>query len=262
MRRLASFVAVLLAIWAYVPAQAATPAAGLPAAGQLTVAEQYLFAAANAERSQRGLPNLRWDPGLYRAADMHAREMAARASISHQYPGEIDLAGRGRQAGVRFSMIAENVAEAPTAVRIHDAWMASEGHRENLLDARADSVGIRVLRRDGELYAVEDFARAVESRTIVEQESEVQSLLQSVSLVTVVPATEETRRTCTMDTGYAGQRKPWFVMRYTTANLSLLPEALKTQLATGKYHQAQVGACTATDRPEFSTFKLAVLLYP
>ena len=31
-----------------------------------SVAEQYLFAAANAERAQRGLQPLRWDAALYR----------------------------------------------------------------------------------------------------------------------------------------------------------------------------------------------------
>ena len=48
-----------------------------------SVAEQYLFAAANAERAQQGLPVLRWDESLYRAAEGHAVEMASRESISH-----------------------------------------------------------------------------------------------------------------------------------------------------------------------------------
>src|ERR1700761_2426580 len=89
--------------------------------GPGSVAEQYLFNAANAERAQRGLPLLLWNDALYRAARGHAREMASRASISPQYPGELELAARGRQAGFRFSSIAENVAQSSTAVRIHDA---------------------------------------------------------------------------------------------------------------------------------------------
>jgi uncharacterized protein YkwD len=246
-------------------AQTTVRAAGLasgPASGPVSVAEQYLFVQANVEREQRGLPALHWDAALYQAATFHAREMAARASISHQYPGEPDLADRGREAGARFSTIAENVAEAPTAVRIHDAWMQSEGHRANLLDGRVNAVGIRVLRRDGELYAVEDFSRTVDRRTVGEQEMAVQSLLERVSTLTVLPATEETRRTCTMETGYAGARKPWFVMRYTTADLTRLPEQLRTQLASGRYHEVQIGACDASDSAAFSSFKFAILLYP
>src|ERR1700742_3316719 len=132
----------------------------------ISVSEQYLFQAANAERAQRGLPALRWDAALYRAAQRHAQEMAERQSISHQYPGEPELADRGKNAGARFSVISENVAEAGTAVRIHDAWMNSPGHRENLLDPRVDAVGISVRSRNGQLYAVQDFERKVESLTL------------------------------------------------------------------------------------------------
>jgi hypothetical protein len=255
-------VAVLLAGWVVVPAQAAPPASGAPASGPTTVAEQYLFAAANAERAQRGLPTLRWDGGLYRAADVHAREMAARASISHQFEGEPELTERVKQAGAHFSVVAENVAEAPTAVRIHDAWMASEGHRANLLDPRVNAVGIRVLRRDGELYAVQDFSRTVEMLSLDVQESTVRKLLSSSTALTLLPTSDDARRTCTLETGYEGPRKPWFVMRYTTADLTLLPDALRTQLAASRYHQAEVAACTSPEKSAFSSFRVAVLLYP
>ena len=57
-------------------------------------------------------------------------------------------------AGVPFSEISENVAEAPSVVQIHDMWMHSEHHRENLLDPNIDSAGISVVVRGRELYAV------------------------------------------------------------------------------------------------------------
>ena len=227
-----------------------------------SVSEQYLFAAANGERMHRGLPALRWDAALYRAAQAHAQQMAARASISHQYPGEAELADRGRLAGARFSEIAENVAEAPTAVRIHEAWMNSPGHRANLLDPQVDSVGISVLRRDGQLYAVQDFGRTVATLSFAQQENKVGALLQSVAPIEVLPASEDVRRTCSMDTGYSGTRRPWFVMRYTAGDLTRLPDALKVQLGSGKFHQAAVGACAARGGQAFTSFNIAVLLYP
>ncbi len=227
-----------------------------------SVAEQYLFAQANAERAQRGLPQLRWDGALYRAAQTHAKEMALRQSISHQYPGEPELSDRGRAAGARFSVIAENVAEAPTAVRIHDAWMNSPGHRANLLDAQVDSVGISVLSRNGQLYAVEDFDRSVANLSLEEQEHAVQALLGEAVPIEVLPTSDQVRQTCLMDTGFAGDRRPGFVMRYTAGELTRLPDALKTRLSTGKYRQAEVGACMAKDSQAFSTFKIAVVLYP
>jgi hypothetical protein len=230
--------------------------------GPQTVGEQYLFEAANAERAQRGLPSLRWDASLHEAAMRHAHAMASRASISHQYPGEADLAERARQAGARFSFVAENVAEASTAVRIHDAWMNSTGHRENLLDQRATSVGISVLSRDGELYAVEDFSRSVVPQSIEQQETSVQAALDGVADLTFLPTTDAARQTGAMETGYVGSHKPWFVMRYTTANLAQLPEQLRAQLETGRYHAAQIAACPSTNSGEFTSFRLAVLLYP
>lgn len=234
----------------------------VPAQMSGSVAEQYLFAQVNAERAQRGLPELQWDAALYRAAQTHAREMAARASISHQYPGEPELAVRGRQAGARFSIIAENVAEAPTAVRIHDAWMNSPGHRANILQPKLDSVGISVVQRDGQLYAVQDFGRSVDRLSFDEQESTVAKLLTEAAPVNILPTSDEARQTCSMKTGYAGQRQPWFVMRFTAGDLDHLPEALKTNLATGRYHQAMVGACAPPSGQNFSSFNIAVLLYP
>lgn len=242
------------------PAIAARPSSPPPAKG--SVAEQYLFSAANAERAQHGLQPLKWDETLHRAAQRHAGEMAARQSISHQYAGELDLAGRGRAAGAKFTVIAENVAEAWSAPEIHDAWMRSPDHRANLLDPRVNSVGISVLRRGEQLYAVEDFDRTVRNLSFEEQESAVAELLRTEARLYLLPNVEDARRTCTMDTGYAGARKPWFVMRFTAASLDRLPETLRMKLASGKYHSAAVGACEARSSGSFTAYGIAVMLFP
>jgi hypothetical protein len=65
-----------------------------------------------------------------------------------------------------------------------------------------------------------------------------------------------------MQTGYAGDRVPWFVMRYTAAELNTLPDALKEKLASGQFRQAQVGACRASGTNNFSAYSIAVMLYP
>ncbi len=233
------------------------------AQGPTSVAEQYLFQAANAERMQRGLPVLRWDPALYRAATFHALEMASRESISHQYAGEADLAGRAGGAGARFSVVEENVAEAPDAVAVHRAWMESEGHRENLLDPEVNRVGISVRSRNGELYAVEDFERSVEAVSYDDQEIAIADLMRGTPDLNIQVGDEAARATCAMDEGFAGTRRPWFVMRFTTGELDALPAELRSRLGSGRYHQAVVGACAAkqSSRP-FSSYNLVVLLYP
>jgi hypothetical protein len=226
-----------------------------------SLAEQYLFAAANADRISRGLSTLRIDPSLVRAATQHAREMAVHAAISHQFSGEPELAQRASSAGAHFSLVTENVAEAPNPASIHDLWMQSAGHRANLLDPQVDSIGISVIARNGEFYAVEDFAHTVQSLTLAQQEETVGKLI-APSGVTVAPTTEDARRTCALETGYSGTRRPWFVMRYTAADLGRLPDELQTRLASGRYRQAVVGACTLNGSTPFSGYSVAVLLYP
>ena len=241
-----------------------TRATSEQAATMPNVAEQYLLAAANQARAAQGLPPLYRDPILAQAARYHAREMAAHAEISHQFPGEPDLSVRGASAGAHFSLITENVAEAPDSAMIHDLWMHSKGHRENLLDPNVDSVGISVVARDHQFFAVEDFASTVKSLSFNEQEQTVANLLEQSGLQVGGKgiSVEDARRTCSMPTGYAGHRQPWFIMRYTAGRLGQLPSQLQSRLNSGKYHEAVVGACVSTDSGPFTAYNIAVLLYP
>ena len=68
---------------------------------------------------------------------------------------------RIRVAGVQFVSVAENVAEAPNVPMLHEEWMNSPPHRENILDPDLDSLGISVIERNGEFFAVQDFALAI-----------------------------------------------------------------------------------------------------
>src|ERR1700761_9479136 len=227
----------------------------------LTVAEQYLLAAANEARANEGLAPVRLDPVLTEASAAHARQMAEHADISHQFNGEPDLAERGASVGAHFSLISENVGEAPSSVIIHDLWMHSPGHRANLLDPNVDSIGIAIVTRDHQLYAVEDFARTVQTLSLNQQERTVASVIAQSGL-RVAATTEDARRTCTMSSGYAGSRQPWYIMRYTAGSLNQIPEQLKSKLASGKYHQAVVGACSTTRNSPFTAYNITVMLYP
>ena len=229
------------------------------------IAEQFLLAAANQDRVARGLQPLRLDPTLAQAAFAHAQEMASHRDISHQFPGEPKLPERGANAGVHFSLISENVAEAPIAAMIHDLWMHSKGHRENLLDPNVDAVGISVVVRDDEYYAVEDFADLVKPLSFNAQESAVASLLTKSGMQIAngrVMSEQDARQTCSMSTGYAGQRQPPYILRYTAHSITELPALLRSRLSSGKYHQAVVGACSEGTSAPFASYNIAVLLYP
>lgn len=224
------------------------------------VAEQYLFAAANQDRAAHHVAPLSQSDGLAVAARMHALEMVKHSAISHQFNREADLAERAGGAGAHFSFVSENVAESPDAAEIENLWMASAGHRANLLDAKVDSIGISVIRDRGEYYAVEDFAHTVQVLSILDQEAVVSHLVAQAG-VSALASTSEARQTCSMQQGFAGKRQPWFVMRYTTSDLSRLPKELASKLGSGKYHQAAVGACVTPVQGPFSAYNVAVLLF-
>ncbi len=229
--------------------------------GAQTVSEQYLLAAANQDRMAHQLQPLKIDDRLALAARTHAYLMAEHRGISHQFAGEDDLAKRAGDSGAHFSLITENVAEASNSALIHELWMNSAGHRANLLDPMVDSVGIAVVQKNGQLYAVEDFARTVAQLSIGQQEAQVADLLAAAGLM---PGGNkaDARQTCTMSTGYVGTRQPWFVMRYTASSLDRLPPELASRLATGKYHEAVVGACVTGKQTPFTSYSLAVMLFP
>ena len=122
--------------------------------------EQAIFDSANRERTARKLPPLKWNAGLASAAQAHAQKMAQAGTLSHQFPGEMDMGTRISMAGVHFSSAAENVAQGPSAAVLHQEWMNSPAHRNNILDPELDSLGVAVVERDEQLFAVQDFALA------------------------------------------------------------------------------------------------------
>jgi uncharacterized protein YkwD len=138
-----------------------TPAkSSAPARPLLSKDEQTIFDLANRERAARKLAPLKWNAKLASAARSHAQKMAQAGMLSHQFSGEMDMGMRIRVAGLRFRSAAENVALGPSAAVLHQEWMSSPAHRENILDPELDSLGVAVVRQNGQLFAVQDFALA------------------------------------------------------------------------------------------------------
>jgi len=221
--------------------------------------EAILFNAANHDRAAIGLPPFQWDANLAAAARVHAQRMAQHYAISHQFAGEQPLQVRAMQAGARFSLIAENVAEGPTPQGLHMQWMRSAPHRANLLDRELNSIGIAVVQSGNLYFAVQDFSIGVPQLSYEDQETKINSQLMARGM-RVVDATLDARKTCEMNSGWAGQR-PFAVMRYETSDLGALPEDIEQKLRTGRYHSAAVGACQTTGSGTFTRFRIAILLY-
>jgi uncharacterized protein YkwD len=113
---------------------------GTPSAQAQTRAGKYAhqaFAATNANRAQHGLPALRANDCLKRAAVRQAVLMAQREQLFHQDIGQVL-----QDCGLRT--VAENVAYGYPSGKsvVNDGWMDSEGHRANILNPAFRLVGI------------------------------------------------------------------------------------------------------------------------
>ena len=229
------------------------------AQSEVSTAERALFDDLNRERAAKGLPPLHWDAALASAAREHASRMAQRNVLSHQLPGEPQVQDRATKAGARFTTIAENIAVAPNSATIHSAWMQSPHHRENILDPELNGVGIGVVKGSDGLFAVQDFSQAVANLNFKQQEQQVIANL-NVHGLPATRVTNDARKTCEMDRGYAGTR-PLSVTRFETADLTKLPFDLEQKLRSGRYHSAAVGACEGGSSAGFTHFKLVVELF-
>ena len=248
---------------------AGTPPAGTAADVQIgnspapRNAEGQLFALGNQARAAQGLRPLGWDPALAAAALNHCVRMAAEAELSHQYDGEPDLSARAGHAGAHFSLVEENIAEGYAPASIHQAWMNSPHHRENLLNPEVDRVGLAVVARGNTLYAVADFAHEVRVLSPEQVEATVANLVQATG-VAAHGNSVGARLACAQDHGLPvslDSRRPEFIMRWQDAMLSHLPEALLDRIATGKYKEAAVGSCPSQSyEGSFAVYRIAVLL--
>ena len=118
-----------------------------PTPDDARAAEDRLWSLISATRRARGLPPLRRNPAMTRAARTHAREVASGPFGHHTESGTaLDrLAAEGLTAG----RATENIARAADVGQAHAALMASPAHRANLLDPDVTSGGVGVvLTRD------------------------------------------------------------------------------------------------------------------
>lgn len=229
-----------------------------------TSAEE-LMALANRERAHEGLPLLKWDTALADAALKHTRRMSSEGgAIQHDYPGELELSGRAGLSGAHFDLIEENIAVGPTPPEIHDAWMHSKAHRENMLNPQVNRIGIAVLANRGVLYATADYSHGVEAFSGAQVEERVAGLIAR-SGVKVLSVHSLAREACPSNRGFprvANGAQPSFVMRWQDSDLTRLPDNLAQQLGSGHYHEAQVGSCEPSgEAGNFTAYRIAVLLY-
>jgi hypothetical protein len=112
----------------------------------------------NADRAAVGSPPLAADGSLDAVAEGHARDMAANGFFSHASPTSGSPGDRAEAAGIRFRMLAENIALNHSLRAAHEALMQSPGHRANLLNAGLRRVGLGLVRGPQGLFVTQLFA--------------------------------------------------------------------------------------------------------
>ena len=97
----------------------------------------------NATRAAQGLAQLRSNAQLDRVALLHSQDMLANGYLSHEDRNGLRAQGRVRQAGITRCGIGENIAKGQKSVEeVIAAWLASPGHRGNMLNGNYASYGI------------------------------------------------------------------------------------------------------------------------
>lgn len=97
----------------------------------------------NTARAAAQAPQLAINPLLVKAAQMKADDMAAKGYFAHTSPEGITPWYWIQKAGYRYRAAGENLAvNFIDSQDVHDAWMGSPSHRENILNGIYREIGI------------------------------------------------------------------------------------------------------------------------
>jgi uncharacterized protein YkwD len=129
-------------------ATTATTAATAQAAPSLAT---QILGMVNQERRAAGLRPVRLNPLLNASAQAHSQDMAVNDFFGHQGSNGSKIADRIAATGYRAFTFGENIAAGLASPEsVMQAWMASPGHRKNILSSnlREMGVGLTVLETD------------------------------------------------------------------------------------------------------------------
>lgn len=95
----------------------------------------------NEERAKAGLPALKYDATIGKAALVRAKE--TEVSFSHTRPNGSSFATALKEQGVSYRSAGENIAWGQrTPEQVMEGWMNSPGHRANILNKNFTKIGV------------------------------------------------------------------------------------------------------------------------
>jgi uncharacterized protein YkwD len=108
-------------------------------------AEKDVLALVNRDRAAAKLPPVEWDEKLAEVARAHSRDMAEHDFVGHVSPRTGTALDRVRKAGLEPGIVLENVGRAYSAAEAEAGFMASPGHRANVVEPKAKRMGVGVV---------------------------------------------------------------------------------------------------------------------
>ncbi len=100
----------------------------------------------NKERTKAGLTYLALDPKLSKAAESKLQDMFQNQYFQHVSPSGESVSDVAKKAGYEYIVVGENLALGIFGGddQVVAAWMASPGHKKNILDSRYRDIGVAV----------------------------------------------------------------------------------------------------------------------
>lgn len=115
------------------------------------VTSSALFELVNETRQEKEISPLRMNPQLNLAAYQKAQDMLENQYFAHHSPAGIDPWHWFSLAGYQYRYAGENLAiHFLDSGGVHQAWMESESHRRNILNANYQEMGMAVVRGEFE----------------------------------------------------------------------------------------------------------------
>jgi uncharacterized protein YkwD len=219
-------------------------------------AERQLLDLANADRAHTGLPPLKMDDGMVRAARAHAAKMASQNQLSHQFSGEPSLTERiSASATLHLSRAGENVAMATTPEDAHEALMSSPPHRDNLLSPNFNVAGIGVFRSGNRLYVAQDFGSSMATYSVQQAQQLVAASVEHLRSRARMPRLQRVENgtmqssACAMaeaDSLTGPNPEPGsYMLRYTSMTPETIPSQISKVIAQRGLHTYSAGTCYA-----------------
>ncbi len=133
----------------------------IPNTDKLAGLEEEVARLVNQERAKRKLPALAYNAELCRLARMKSQDFINKGYFAHQSPTYGSPFDMLKRNGIKYTSAGENIAKGqPTAQSVMAGWMASTGHRGNILSSAFTKIGVGAAKDSkGNLYWTQLFIR-------------------------------------------------------------------------------------------------------